>query len=50
MSQASRPLVQAISHRGREPLRLAVPNLVTNAYFPALAAEALGYYAAGGYL
>ena len=29
-------------------MRLAVPDLVTNSYFPALAAEELGYYAAEG--
>jgi NitT/TauT family transport system substrate-binding protein len=29
-------------------VRIAVPDLVTNSYFPALAAEELGYYAAEG--
>jgi NitT/TauT family transport system substrate-binding protein len=29
-------------------MRIAVPDLVTNSYFPALAAEELGYYAAEG--
>src|SRR5881296_2468854 len=30
------------------PMRIAVPDLVTNSYFPALAAEELGLYAAEG--
>ena len=30
------------------PIRIAVPDLVTNSYFPALAAEELGLYAAEG--
>jgi NitT/TauT family transport system substrate-binding protein len=29
-------------------MRIAVPDLVTNSYFPALAAEELGYYAGEG--
>jgi len=29
-------------------MRIAVPDLVTNSYFPALAAEELGHYAAEG--
>ena len=29
-------------------MRIAVPDLVTNSYFPALAPEELGYYAAEG--
>ncbi len=30
------------------PMRIAVPDLVTNSYFPALAAEELGFYKAEG--
>lgn len=30
------------------PMRIAVPDLVTNSYFPALAAEELGFYRAEG--
>ena len=30
-------------------MRIAVPDLVTNSYFPALALEELGYYAAEGF-